>query len=156
MLALEKILAHDGNAFHALPWLNLDQERTSPSSSSVTVLVVDDNEQNRRLTARMLRDEGYHVMEAHSGEQALECLETRQVRVILTDIAMPGGMDGLELAQRIVAADPGRPVVLMSGYDRIFPHLGALAAKFPLLQKPFSADQLGRQIREALQRREGN
>jgi two-component system NtrC family response regulator len=152
VLALEKILAHGGNPFPTLPFLDLDQDRTSPSPSSVTILVVDDNDQSRRLTARMLRDEGYHVIEAHSGERALECLKTSDVKVILTDIAMPGGMDGLELAHRIMAADPCRPVVLMSGYDRIFPQLGALAAKFPLLQKPFSADQLGHQIREALHR----
>jgi CheY-like chemotaxis protein len=118
----------------------------------VTVLVVDDNEQSLRLTARMLREEGYHVVEARSGERALECLETRDVTVVLTDIAMPGGIDGLELAHRIMSANPSRPVVLMSGYDRVFPQLAALAAKLPLLQKPFSADQLGRQIREALQR----
>ena len=152
MLALEKILAHGGNPFPTFPFLDLGQDRTSPSPSSVTVLVVDDNDQSRRLAARMLRDEGYHVIEADSGEQALESLKTRDVKVVLTDIAMPGGIDGLELAHRIMAADPSRPVVLMSGYDRIFPQLAALAGKFPLLQKPFSADQLGRQIREALHR----
>jgi two-component system cell cycle sensor histidine kinase/response regulator CckA len=151
VLALEKILAQGGNPFQALPFLDLDQDRTSPRPSSVTVLVVDDNDQSRRLTARMLRDEGYHVIEAHSGERALECLKTGDVKVVLTDIAMPG-MDGIELAHRIMAADASRPVVLMSGYDRIYPQLGALAANFPLLQKPFSADQLGREIREALHR----
>jgi CheY-like chemotaxis protein len=152
VLALEKVLASDGSLFPAIPWLDLGQDRTSLSHSSVTVLVVDDNEQSLRLTARMLREEGYHVVEARSGERALECLETRDVTVVLTDIAMPGGIDGLELAHRIMSANPSRPVVLMSGYDRVFPQLAALAAKLPLLQKPFSADQLGRQIREALQR----
>jgi CheY-like chemotaxis protein len=152
MLLLDGMLAKSGNPFQALPWLDLDRDRTSPTQSRVTIMVVDDNEQGCRITARMLRDEGYNVIEAHSAEQALERLaETRGVRLILTDIAMPGGMDGLELAERVLEGAPWRRVVLMSGYARVFPQLGTSGARFPLLIKPFSADQLARQISEVLQ-----
>ena len=151
MLLLDGVLVQSGTPYQALPWLDLDHERTSPAQSKVTVMVVDDNDQGRWLTARMLHDEGYHVIEASSGEQALERLtEAGEVQVIVTDIAMPGGMDGIELAERVLALAPWRRVVLMSGYARVFPQLGTSARRLPLLIKPFSADQLVQQVREVL------
>lgn len=150
-LSLERELAHSGSLFQLHPWLDLQQDRTSPSHSSVTIMVVDDNEPSRTIAARMLRDEGYRVVEAQSGEQALDRLaDADDVHVVLTDIAMPGGIDGLELARKVTALWPWRRVVLMSGYARIFPQLNTSAAPFPLLIKPFAADQLARQIREVL------
>ena len=131
--------------------LGPEHDRTSPVQSSVTILVVDDDERGRRITARLLRDEGFQVIEAQSGEQALERLgDPGEVQVLLADIAMPGGMNGVELAEKILAADPWRRVVLMSGYDRLFPKLGSMAARFPLLMKPFTANQLIEQMREVL------
>jgi CheY-like chemotaxis protein len=153
VLLLDGVLAQSGRSFPARPWLDLERDRTSPVQSRVTVMVVDDNEQGLRVTARMLRDEGYHVIEAHSAEQALERLaETGEVQVVLTDIAMPGGMDGIELAEQVLAVAPWRRVVLMSGYARVFPQLGTAGFRLPLLIKPFSADQLALQIREVLGR----
>jgi CheY-like chemotaxis protein len=153
---LERELAGSGSSFYALPWLGHQLDRTGSAKSGVTVMVVDDNEQTRRIAARMLRDEGYHVLEAGSGEQALERLEeAADVQVLLTDIAMPGGMDGLELARRVTDLAPWRRVVLMSGYSKIFPHLSDSRPPFPLLIKPFSADQLARQVKDAL-RKEAN
>jgi DNA-binding NtrC family response regulator len=114
-------------------------------------MVVDDDERGRWLTGRMLVDEGYHVIEAQSAEQALERLaDAREVQIVLADIAMPGGMCGLELAEKVLAAEPWRRVVLMSGYDRLFPKWGEMGARFPLLIKPFTADQLIRQMRDVL------
>jgi CheY-like chemotaxis protein len=151
MLLLDGVLAQSGTPSPALPWLDLDWDRTGPAQSKVTVMVVDDNDQGRWVTARMLHDEGYNVIEAHSGEQALERLaEASEVQVIVTDIAMPGGMDGLELAERVLAVTPWRRVVLMSGYARVFPELGTSPLQLPLLMKPFSADQLAQQIRKVL------
>jgi CheY-like chemotaxis protein len=135
-----------------LPWLNLDPERTGPAQSSVTVLVVDDNEQGRLVTSRMLRDEGYAVIEADSGEAALRLLAERtEIQVVVTDIVMPGGIDGLELAQTILESTPWRKVVLMSGFPRGFSQLAESGARIPILIKPFSAGQLAFQVREALQ-----
>jgi DNA-binding NtrC family response regulator len=115
-------------------------------------MVVDDDERGRWLTARMLRDEGYQVIEAQSAEQALERLtEAKEVQIVLADIAMPGGMNGVELAEKVQAAEPWRQVVLMSGYDRLFPRWGEMGARFPLLMKPFTADQLIRQMRDMLE-----
>jgi CheY-like chemotaxis protein len=116
-------------------------------------MVVDDNQQTRLIAARMLRDEGYRVIEAKSGEEALERLaEAKEVQVVLTDIAMPGGMDGLELAAKVTALAPWRGVVLMSGYSRMFPQLNTSELPYPLLVKPFSADQLACEVREVLKK----
>jgi DNA-binding NtrC family response regulator len=134
-------------------WLGPEHDRTSPMQSAATILVVDDDEKVRRLTSRMLRDEGYKVIEARSGEHALERLAEAgeaQVQVVLTDIAMPGGMSGLELAEKVSATEPWARVVLMSGYDSLFPKWGDMGARFPLLMKPFTPDQLSRQMQDAL------
>ncbi len=135
-----------------LPQLEHGQDRTSSTLSSVTIMVVDDSEQSRSVAARILRNEGYRVIEAQSGEQALERLAgTNDVQVVLTDVAMPGGIDGLELARQVTALSPSRRVVLMSAYAQFFPRLNTSAVPFPLLIKPFMADQLARQIREVLE-----
>lgn len=151
LLLLQRELAGSQSLLYSQPWLDPQLDRTSSASSGVTVMVVDDNHQTRSIASRMLREEGYNVMEASSGEQALERLEEApDVQVILTDIAMPEGMDGLELAGKVMTLSPPRRVVLMSGYSRIFPQLSQSRPPFPLLIKPFSADQLARQIRDVL------
>ena len=116
-------------------------------------MVVDDDERGRRITARILSDEGYQVIEARSAEQALERLaDAGEVQIVLADIVMPGGMNGVELAEKVLAAAPWRRVVLMSGYDRLFPEWGSMGAPFPLLIKPFTAGQLIQQVGEVLKR----
>jgi CheY-like chemotaxis protein len=137
---------------YCLGRLDQDQDRTSSPLSSLTIMVVDDNEQGRSIAARILREEGFSVIEAQSGEQALERLAgTNDVQVVLTDVAMPGGIDGLELARQVTALSPRRQVVLMSAYAQFFPRLNSSSLPFPLLIKPFAADQLVRQIREILE-----
>ena len=151
MLVRQDVLFYGGRQAQPFVWLDLHTDRTSPAQSSIKVMVVDDDERGRWVTARMLRDEGYRVIEAPSGEQALERLgDTAEVQIVLADIAMPGGISGVELAERVVAGSPWRRVILMSGYDRLFPQLGTAEARFPLLMKPFSADQLARQVHEVL------
>jgi two-component system cell cycle sensor histidine kinase/response regulator CckA len=127
-----------------------DQDRTGRGLSAVGVMVVDDDDRVRWLTARMLREEGYQVIEARSVQHAWERLaQSDDVQVVLTDIAMPGG-SGLELAERIAAERSALRIILMSGYDRVFPKLGSAGARFPLLVKPFTPDQLVHQIRAVL------
>jgi CheY-like chemotaxis protein len=139
---------------HRAAQLDPGQDRTSSPLSSVTIMVVDDNEQSRSVAARILRNEGYRVIEAQSGEQARERLAgTNDVEVVLTDVAMPGGIDGLELARQVTTLSPSTRVVLMSAYAQFFPRLNTSAVPFPLLIKPFTSDQLARQIRETLDER---
>ena len=82
-----------------------------------TVLVVEDNPQIRRLTTARLRDLGYQVQEAESGDVAAQVLQkTDGIAAVLTDLVMPGELDGLALARHIVATYPNIRILLTSGY----------------------------------------
>jgi CheY-like chemotaxis protein len=119
----------------------------------MTILVVDDEEPSRHITARMIRDEGYNVIEAHSAHEALHRLRVlKDVRLVLADIAMPL-MNGLQLAEIVTQDFPGVGVILMSGYASLLPKMGGWEGKFPLLMKPFTGQDLSRQI-EAMVRGE--
>ncbi|HEU5303651.1 MAG TPA: response regulator [Gemmatimonadales bacterium] len=124
--------------------------RAGADSIHATVIVVDDDEPGRRITARLLREEGHNVIEAHSAFEALHRLRLlKDVRVVLADIAMPQ-MNGLQLAEIVSTDFPGVSVILMSGYTSLLPRVGSREAKFPLLMKPFTGEQLARQIRSML------
>jgi CheY-like chemotaxis protein len=152
MLAVDGVSLRGRGQVWSGPWLLPEQDRTSPVQTAVAIMVVDDDERVRRITTRMLRDEGYVVIEARSGEHALEQLAgAGDVQIVLTDIVMPGGMTGVELAEKVEAAEPWRRVVLMSGYDRLFPEWGETGARFPLLMKPFTAEQLIQQMHDVLE-----
>jgi two-component system cell cycle sensor histidine kinase/response regulator CckA len=106
--------------------------------SERVVLVVDDEEAVCRLTARMLTHAGFHVLEAHSGAEAVALLSTLDgtVQLVLSDVAMPK-MSGTELAVFMAGRYPQTPILLMSGQ-------GGPAADYPgpFLPKPFTADDL--------------
>ena len=117
-----------------------------------TVLVVDDEEQVRRLLARGLALGDYRVMEASGGQEAIAMLEQEgcPVQVVVTDIAMPD-MNGVELAARIRGSWPGLPVVFVSGhpYEVVALEQGVIdAGRF--LQKPFKVDTMLAVVRNAL------
>ena len=116
------------------------------------ILLVDDQENVRRLTARSLRQSGYQVLEAGDGQEALKLLtqDPKRVRLLLTDVSMPG-MDGRELARRVAARCPGIKVVLMSGYSAQTggdEDQGSLEWGF--LEKPFTLALLLQKVRDAL------
>ena len=102
----------------------------------------------------MLREDGYNVIEAHSGHEALHRLRLlRDVRVIIADIAMPR-MSGFQLGEIVTRDHPNVAVVLMSGYASLFPKLATTVQRFPLLTKPFTAEQLKWQVRAVLEGRQ--
>jgi CheY-like chemotaxis protein len=112
-----------------------------PGEPRKTILVVDDEAAVVALVRTMLWRAGYNVLEAAGGEEALRVAaqETGPVHVLLADVVMPG-MNGYELAARMLAAQPEVKVLFMSGYrDRvIFENTGIDAADSPLLRKPFT------------------
>jgi two-component system cell cycle sensor histidine kinase/response regulator CckA len=132
-------------------WLAPDSEKSgSPLLTSHTILVVDDEPGVRQLTARMLRDQGYTVLEAGSAEDALNQLRTSgQVRLVLADVAMPG-MDGIKLAEHVHELYPEQAVVLMSAYSGLIAKAGIRGLPYAVLPKPFTAPQLAQKISEAL------
>jgi PAS domain S-box-containing protein len=112
-----------------------------------TILLVEDEEGVRRTAARVLRVHGLTVEEARSGREALERLPSLAGRIdlVLSDIVMPGGVDGLALAREIARRWPELPVVLMTGYTRDTEQVDR-----PLLHKPFTIDSLMEAVRSAL------
>lgn len=118
---------------------------------NATVLVVEDDPLVRTMARRSLVEEGFDVLEAANGREALALLsDHEEVDAVLTDLAMPE-VGGQELAQRLSELRPGLPVVFMSGYaDDDLARRGLLAAGIPYLEKPFSPEELGRMLRAVL------
>jgi two-component system, cell cycle sensor histidine kinase and response regulator CckA len=117
-----------------------------------TVLLVEDNDQIRRLAVRTLGKYGYTVLDAATPEAAL-ALATgtdRTIDLLITDVVLPG-MNGRSLAEELRRDRPSLKCVFMSGYtgDVVAPHL-AIAGDAAFLQKPFTADTLARQARDIL------
>ena len=118
-----------------------------------TVLVVEDDEQLRRLTHRALAAHGYTVLEADRGRVALDIARRHKgmIDLLLTDIVMPD-TDGRKLADTLRAARPGLRVLYMSGYPAgaIASH-GMLESGVAYLAKPFTTDAITRKVREVLE-----
>jgi two-component system cell cycle sensor histidine kinase/response regulator CckA len=111
-----------------------------------TILVVDDEEIARRFLERALTQEGYQVLLANDGEEALELLRTtqRNVALVVTDLVMPG-MGGHAFAVEVGQLPSPPPVLYISAYES---PQGEMAKRF--LQKPFSPDELAQAVRELL------
>ena len=114
-----------------------------------TVLVVEDEELVRLDAAESLRDAGFEVLEAADACEALETVERRHdIGVVFTDIDMPGGMDGLELARRVSRSRPRMRLILTSGAVRVDPR--EIPDNGAFLSKPYSPDAVARTIRRLL------
>ncbi len=117
-----------------------------------TILVVEDEEALRQLTARLLENAGYTVLSAADGEQALATYERHAGRIdlLLTDVVMPR-MNGRLLAERLTKAGPALKILYMSGYtDDAILHHGVLDTGTQFLAKPFTEVDLTRKIRAVL------
>ncbi|GJD51556.1 Sensor histidine kinase RcsC [Methylobacterium crusticola] len=114
---------------------------------SLIVLVVDDDPLVLENTAAMLEDLGHRVIEARSGQEALELLRrARTLDLVVTDQAMPE-MTGAQLAERIAAERPGQRVILATGYAEL---AGGTAPALPRLSKPFDQAALAEMIAEVM------
>lgn len=122
------------------------------SPSKQTVLLVEDEDGVRMLAKLTLERNGYHVLAARNGADALLLCESHSstIDLLLTDVVMPN-MSGRELYERIGRLQPTLQVIYMSGYmdDSVVRH-GVLHANVPFLQKPFTAEMLVRKIREVI------
>jgi PAS domain S-box-containing protein len=121
--------------------------------SPATVLVVEDADDLREITERILRKAGYLVITASNGSQALEVVKTdqRPIDLLLTDVVMPH-MQGPELAARITLLHPEIRVLYMSGFAQtILGEGGTLARGVLLLEKPFTEPALLARVEQALQ-----
>jgi PAS domain S-box-containing protein len=114
------------------------------------ILVVEDNADVRELAEAMLAAADYDVLAAPSGERALELLETEKVDLLFTDVIMPGGMNGLQLIERVQAARPGMPVLVTTGY---MDELPARDKSLDVLAKPYQHQDLLDRVQAALHAR---
>lgn len=117
-----------------------------------TVLLAEDDDMVRTHVARMLRDLGYNVILASSGPEALGIVDSGVAfDVLLTDVIMPGGMNGRELADAAAARRPGLKVLFMSGYaESAIVHHGRLDAGVQLLHKPYRRRELASKLRRVI------
>jgi two-component system, cell cycle sensor histidine kinase and response regulator CckA len=119
-----------------------------------TILVVDDDPWVRVLARDVLAADGYRVLEAADGQDAIRVAAEHPgpIHLLLSDIMMPG-MTGCELAAGLVPLLPGLKVVYMSAYDRDFLVSSGLDLAGPVVTKPFTSEYLCRRVRMALDRR---
>ncbi|MEW6235483.1 MAG: PAS domain S-box protein [Candidatus Omnitrophota bacterium] len=118
-----------------------------------TVMVVEDEASVRNLVSRSLNYQGYAVLTANSGGEALQICEKYlgPVHLLVTDVVMPG-MNGRDLARQLLARYPEMKTIFMSGYtENAIVHHGVLEENLVFMQKPFIVDDLLRKVRETLE-----
>jgi len=115
-----------------------------------TVLVVEDNTEVAEITASLVEQLGYQTLRAENAADALNRLRRGdKINLVLSDVVMPGAMNGIALAHEIANHYPQIPVVLTSGYSDV---VHTAQARFTILRKPFQLSALDKAIREALER----
>jgi PAS domain S-box-containing protein len=124
-------------------------------NGSGRILVVEDNENVGEHAAQLLCDLGYEAVLAADASSALAVLEDARepFDLVLTDVVMPGGMSGLDLARRLARSHPALPVVLTTGYSEIL--LDEDASDVELLRKPYSMEGLASLMRRMLNANSG-
>jgi len=142
-----------------LPRVESDVDEVKPADlesettgGAETILVVEDNEGIRTLMGEILQMNGYTVLKASGGAEALELAARGEqpIHLTITDVVMPG-VDGRELAKRLAIVRPDLKVLFMSGYasDAVL-HNGIVEEGTPFLQKPFTPESLARKVRRVL------
>ena len=121
------------------------------AGSGETVLLVEDESALRAATRRILEQAGYRVIEAADGFEALSALDGDRFDLLLTDVVMPGGLSGRDVARRVRGLQPDVRVLYMSGYSAAeMATAGIIDAGAPVVEKPFRPRDLLGQVRAAL------
>jgi PAS domain S-box-containing protein len=134
-----------------------DERTRAPRGERETVLVVEDELTVRRLVQRLLLDQGYQVLLAADGAEALdlEAAHDGAIDLLLTDIVMPG-LSGPALAEELSLRRPGTPVLYMSGWSAdALAERGQAASEIELVAKPFGLAELSRRVRVAIESGQG-
>ena len=128
-------------------------DKPKPLGGNETILLVEDEAGVRKLTGTLLERYGYKVLAAANGPEALGlCLGLgRNIALLLTDLVMPGGISGQELARKLQAAEPNLKIVFVSGYSaEIAGRELQLRNGENFVQKPFAVDHLLAVVRRSL------
>jgi two-component system NtrC family response regulator len=115
-----------------------------------TVLIVDDEKNYLLVLSALLEEEGYEVLAASSGPEALEILKSSDLDLVVTDMKMPG-MDGIELLEQIKARDPDLPVIVMTAYGTVDKAVEAMQkGAYTYILKPFDNERLILFVKKAI------
>jgi len=130
--------------------------REGPRGGAETILVVEDSDDVLDLARGHLAKLGYNVLVARSAEEALEVFERARGKVdlLFTDLVMPGGMNGLVLAERLRERSLELPVLLTTGYNEELVMDGPRAPGMDVLGKPYKRSELADRIRAAINRKD--
>jgi len=126
--------------------------RPIPEAGKAKILVVEDDDMVRAHIVRMLRSMGYGVVESENGARALEILQNREdLDLLLTDVVMPGGMNGFQLADEARRSRPDLRVLFTSGYaEAQLADAGQAYSEADLLRKPYRRADLANRMAQAL------
>jgi two-component system, cell cycle sensor histidine kinase and response regulator CckA len=118
-----------------------------------TILVVDDVEEQRKIASGMLKGLGYSVVSVASGEEAVEYLGTNKADLLVLDMIIDPGLDGLETYKKIIEIYPGQKAIIASGFSetnrvKALQHLGAGA----YIKKPFLLEKIGIAVKGELEK----
>jgi PAS domain S-box-containing protein len=157
---IQSELGHGAKVSLYLPRYLGDQKIFQPSASIAkarrgngqTVLVVDDEPSVRTLVSEVLEELGYSVLEAENGASGLQILESsRRVDLLITDVGLPGGMNGRQLADAALITRPDLRILFITGYaENAAMGEGSLKPGMHILTKPFSLETLGQRINEII------
>ena len=123
----------------------------SYSGNGESILIVDDVEEQRQIASGMLEELGYSVVSVSSGEEAVEYLRTNKADLLVLDMIMDPGMDGLDTYKKILEIHPGQKAIIASGFsetDRVKETL-ALGAR-AYIRKPFLLEKIGLAVKKEL------
>ena len=136
----------------------LPDEIESPSSIEVggegeVVLVIDDDPTVRMLVSEVLADLGYAIIEASDGPAGLKVLDSNaRIDLLITDVGLPGGMNGRQVADAARVTRPGLKVLFITGYaENAAIGKGGLAVGMYVVTKPFQMEMLAHRIREIVE-----
>lgn len=117
-----------------------------------TILLVEDHDELRAYSSGILRELGYNVLTAANGMEAIATLEDHEdIALLFTDVVLPGGMNGRQIADEALQRRPGLKVLFTTGFTRnAIVHNGALDRGVELIVKPFGFDQLALKVRRIL------
>jgi CheY-like chemotaxis protein len=132
--------------------VDLDEVAAVPLGHGETVLLIEDDPDVRELTESMLASLGYRVLIAEDARVGIKALAAESpVDLVLSDVVLPGGMSGPDLAEQAKSIDPGIKILFMSGYtEKVFQHQNPLPEGADLLNKPFRISELAKRVQQAL------
>jgi PAS domain S-box-containing protein len=138
-----------------LPGSSAPAEKDGFIRGRETILLVEDEGSVRQMAARVLRQLGYPVLEAGNGQEAMKVWQEQagQIDLLLSDMVMPEGLTGMDLAEKFQQDKPSLRIILSSGYTVEMVGQGRPTAKgFVYLQKPYHVEELSRVVRDCLDR----